>query len=174
MLHLATSLGFYVEILGPNGTEYNSPVKTDRIWTTEVIPPDSVLGDTSRWIVSYYIMYPLKVQDPYELAIPVMYPDLPALSAKEGTFKGTIKFCNPEMVLEAFPTNTWTIMPYVDKQTQEQCREHVLSLQAIPSVIRLTIGSEKPWFSTLGLVDLFIALILIGLLTMGWKQIRKV
>lgn len=121
---------------------------------------------TIRLQLNYEV--PLGQSDPFTLIIPVVYPDVAAREASQEFFNAAIQIKGFQ-IHEAFPSATWTM------DTKGDWNLHQLTLQAVPSMIKLKLGKGgRPLLSTLNLVDLAVILILVSLLIIGWKKIRQV
>ena len=104
-----------------------------------------------------------------DFRLPVIYPDMATVKPREGLFEAEVRLASFYQVYERFPTRTWTA------SAGHAFTIHKLSLQSIPSMISMKGGTEKkPLLSVLNIVDALVILILVLLLTLGWKKIRQV
>jgi hypothetical protein len=128
----------------------------------------TAIGLGSQLTVLYQVPLP-DMNDSFDFNIPIIYPNIASASNNAGLFTAAMKFPGTINLYEQFPAQTWSL----EKAGNHNL--HKLSLQAVPSVIKLTGGIEpQPMFSMLRLVDGFIIFILIILLFLGWKKIKQV
>lgn len=125
-------------------------------------------GLGSELTVFYRVPF-LSNEKRFRLTIPIVYPDIPSEGNSKALFEAALEMDSKWNVYENFPAQTWSV------ESTDQSTVHNLSLQAVPSVIRIKGGiGPQPIFSMMNLVDGAIILVLLVLLFFGWKKIKQI
>lgn len=99
------------------------------------------------------------------LTIPVVFPDLQAEGSNNSFFSSTIRLEESYVLDAVFPAMTW--------KEDKTKNDYHFELQVIPAWVKFhCYKGQIPFWRLERIVDVFVILVLLGLLLIGWKKIK--